>query len=118
MERLMHAFARLRNDVDLFRIWYVAIIVTAVFTVMNLFYGEYINGWMFLRGTPETVLALLAARGRRWARFALGLFLAGSAASAGYLLSALPGLDVVQELVYFTYATGMSLAAAKAWRLF
>lgn len=111
----MHAFTQLRSDVDLNRIWMVTIGVTALFTLMNLAYGEYINGWMFLRGFPETALAMLAAGGRRWARVLLGVQLAMTAMGAGFLWANGPQ-DVVHQWVHFTYATGTALAAAKAFR--
>lgn len=112
----MHAFAQLRNDVDLNRIWMVTIGLTVLYTVMNLAYGEYINGWMFLRGTPETALAMLAAGGRRWARVVLGVQLAFTAAAAGFLWANGPQ-DLIHQFVHFTYASGTGMAAAKALRL-
>jgi hypothetical protein len=116
-EKLMHAFARLRNDADLFRIWYVVIGLIVMDTIADLSYGQHVDARLFMRGMLETVLALLAAAGRRWARTALGVVLAISSLATGVLM-AVANPDIVRQVVYFIYAAGMAIAAAKAFRWF
>lgn len=113
----MHAFTRLRNDADLFRIWYVVIGLTLMLSIMDLTDGVRVDARFLLRGTIETALAVLAAGGRKWARTTLGVVLVISAMSAGMLV-AIDTTETVRRVVLVAYAFGMSTAAAKTFRWF